>query len=88
MKQFSGTVVSTKMDKTIVVEVTRKWTHPKYKKTVKRTKKYLVHDANNSAKVGDVVAFSETKPLSKRKRFALVNNSSTINKTQTKSKSG
>lgn len=72
MKSFTGTATSIQMDKTVVVEVTRQWLHPKYKKTVKRTKKYLVHDEKNQAKVGDVVTFKETKPVSKRKRFILV----------------
>jgi small subunit ribosomal protein S17 len=71
MKQFKGTVISDKMDKTIVVLVERDWMHPLYKKTIKRTKKYLVHD-EKGAKIGDSVVFTETKPISKRKRFKLV----------------
>jgi small subunit ribosomal protein S17 len=71
MKEFTGTVVSDRMDKTIVVNVTRMWLHPKYKKTVKRTKKYLVHDERQSAKVGDQVIFTQSRPLSKRKQFTL-----------------
>ena len=71
MKTFQGTVVSTKMDKTVVVEVSRIWTHPLYKKTLRTTKKYLVHDEENKAKEGDTVSFTESKPISKRKRFKL-----------------
>ena len=71
MKQFIGDVTSTKMDKTIVVTVTKPWMHPIYKKTVKRTKKYLVHDPKQTASVGDRVSFAETKPISKHKRFII-----------------
>ena len=71
MKTFQGIVTSTKMDKTAVVQVTRMWMHPKYKKRVKRTKKYLIHDEKNIAKVNDKVIFSESKPISKRKSFKL-----------------
>jgi len=71
MKQFKGNVVSDKMDKTIVVLVESFWTHPKYKKTITKTKKYLVHD-EKGAKIGDSVVFEETKPISKRKKFILV----------------
>lgn len=72
MKTFQGTVTSNKMDKTVVVEVSSLWMHPKYKKQVKRTKKYLVHDEKNQAVIGDSVIFGETTPISKRKRFVLV----------------
>jgi small subunit ribosomal protein S17 len=71
MKTFTGLVVSDKMDKTIVVEVAREWVHPIYKKTVKRTKKYPVHDEQGLAKVGDRVDFVETKPYSKTVHFAV-----------------
>lgn len=71
MKTLVGVVTSTKMTKTIGVEVTRAWTHPIYKKTIKRTKKYLVHDEKEIAKFGDKVSFTESKPFSKRKRFLL-----------------
>jgi small subunit ribosomal protein S17 len=72
MKTFNGKVVSTKMDKTIVVEVTRMWTHPIYRKRVKRTRKYLVHDEENQAKLNDQVLFAQTKPISKLKHFKLI----------------
>ena len=67
-----GTVVGTKMQDTITVAVERYVKHPKYKKYQRRTKKYLVHDVGNTAKVGDKVEIKESRPLSKRKRFALV----------------
>ncbi|AAM25426.1 MAG: 30S ribosomal protein S17 [Caldanaerobacter subterraneus] len=67
-----GTVVSNKMQKTIVVAVEDKFRHPLYGKIVKRTKKYKVHDENNICNVGDVVKIMETRPLSKEKRWRLV----------------
>lgn len=67
-----GTVVSTKMKDTITVAVERYVMHPKYKKYMRRTKKFLVHDAGNTAKDGMVVDIKETRPLSKRKHFELV----------------
>lgn len=67
-----GTVVSTKMTDTITVAVERYVKHPKYKKFMRRTKKFLVHDQGNTAKLGDVVDITEVRPISKRKRFALV----------------
>lgn len=67
-----GKVVSDKMDKTIVVEVTTTKSHPLYKKTVKYSKKYKAHDENNEAKIGDTVLIMETRPLSKDKRWRLV----------------
>lgn len=69
-----GTVVSTKMQDTITVAVERYVKHPKYKKYQRRTKKYLVHDAGNTAKEGDLVEIIESRPISKRKRFVLVSN--------------
>lgn len=67
-----GTVVAAKMTDTCTVAVERYVKHPKYKKYQRRTKKYLVHDAGNSAQVGDKVEIKETRPISKRKRFELV----------------
>jgi small subunit ribosomal protein S17 len=67
-----GTVVSTKMKDTITVAVERYVKHPKYKKYLRRTKKYLVHDAGNTAQVGEVVDITETRPISKRKSFELL----------------
>ena len=66
-----GNVVSTKMQKTIVVEVEMRKEHPKYKRIVKSSKKFYAHDEQNSARVGDVVRIRETRPLSKLKRWSL-----------------
>ncbi len=66
-----GNVVSTKMQKTIVVEVEMRKAHPKYKRIVKSSKKFYAHDEQNSARVGDVVRIRETRPLSKLKRWNL-----------------
>ena len=66
-KTYIGQVVSDKMNKTIVLAVTRRIAHAKYSKTVKRTTKFKVHDEKNECKVGDVVRFIETRPLSKDK---------------------
>ncbi|GAB7387287.1 30S ribosomal protein S17 [Bacillaceae bacterium] len=67
-----GRVVSDKMDKTIVVLVETYKPHPLYKKRVKYSKKYKAHDEHNSAKIGDIVKIMETRPLSKEKRWRLV----------------
>jgi small subunit ribosomal protein S17 len=67
-----GVVVSTKMQDTITVAVERYVMHPKYKKFMRRTKKFLVHDAGNTAKEGEKVEIRETRPISKRKHFELV----------------
>jgi small subunit ribosomal protein S17 len=66
-----GNVVSTKMQKTIVVEVEMRKAHKKYKRIVKSSKKFYAHDEQNSARVGDVVRIRETRPTSKLKRWAL-----------------
>ncbi len=66
-----GQVVSTRMQKTIVVEVEMRKAHPKYKRVVKTNKKFYAHDEQNSARVGDVVRIRETRPLSKLKRWNL-----------------
>lgn len=71
-KEFIGVVTSDKMDKTITVSVERLKFHPIYKKGVKRTKKYKAHDEKNIAKVGDIVRIRECRPLSKTKRWRLV----------------
>jgi small subunit ribosomal protein S17 len=67
-----GKVVSDKMDKTIVVAVEEHIKHPLYGKTIRRTKKFKAHDEHNEAKVGDTVRIMETRPLSKEKRWRLV----------------
>jgi len=67
-----GVVVSDKMDKTIVVKVERQFAHPLYRRTVKRTKKFLAHDEEGTATIGDRVEIVESRPLSRRKRWSLV----------------
>ena len=69
---LQGVVVSDKNDKTIVVLVERRLRHPVLKKTVRLSKKYHAHDENNEAKAGDIVRIEETRPLSKQKRWTLV----------------
>ena len=71
-KFFTGTVVSDKMDKTIVVSVDTFGVHRIYKKRVKKSTKFHVHDENNTAKIGDTVRFMETRPLSKTVHYVLV----------------
>ena len=71
-KTMVGNVISDKMDKTVVVAVEKRVKHPIYKKTVKRTYKLKAHDEENSCKVGDTVKVMETRPLSKDKRWRLV----------------
>ena len=66
-----GNVVSTKMQKTIVVSVEMRKAHPKYKRVMKTNKKFYAHDEQNSARVGDMVRIRETRPLSKLKRWNL-----------------
>ena len=66
-----GNVVSTKMQKTIVVEVEMRKPHPKYTRVIKLSKKFYAHDEQNSARVGDVVRIRESRPLSKLKRWTL-----------------
>ncbi len=67
-----GKVVSDKMDKTIVVEISTKKSHPLYGKRVKFSRKFKAHDENNEAKLGDIVEIMETRPLSKDKHFRLI----------------
>jgi small subunit ribosomal protein S17 len=69
---LQGTVVSDKQDKTVVVKVERRFTHPLLKKTVRRTKNYHAHDEANVVKVGQTVRIEESKPLSKLKRWVVV----------------
>jgi small subunit ribosomal protein S17 len=71
-KELIGYVTSTKMQKTIVVEVTRQKQHPFYKRVISRSKKFYAHDEQGQAHVGDVVRLQETRPLSKLKRWQLV----------------
>jgi small subunit ribosomal protein S17 len=67
-----GKVVSNKMDKSIIVAIERKVMHPLYKKYFKKTTKFMAHDQNNVASIGDIVKIMETRPLSARKRWRLV----------------
>jgi small subunit ribosomal protein S17 len=71
-KIISGTVVSNRMDKTAVVQVQRRFAHPVYKKYVSKRIKYKVHDEKNDLNVGDTVRIVETRPLSKDKRWRLL----------------
>jgi small subunit ribosomal protein S17 len=71
-RHIVGTVVSNKMDKTIIVEVVRTFRHPFYGKVLRRSSKFFSHDQNNQAKVGDVVKLAETRRLSAKKRWRLV----------------
>jgi small subunit ribosomal protein S17 len=68
---LEGTVVSNKADKTIVVQVERKFMHPQYKKTVRSHKKYMAHDPENNCNPGDKVRIIESRPLSKNKSWVL-----------------
>jgi small subunit ribosomal protein S17 len=71
-KVRTGVVVSEKMDKTVLVRIDRKVRHPLYKKTLKRSNKLAAHDENNDARVGDTVRVMETRPISKTKRWRIV----------------
>ena len=72
-RRLTGRVVSTKMQKTIVVQVERAKQHPVYKKILRRAKKYVAHDEEETCKEGDVVRIEECRPLSRRKRWRVVN---------------
>ncbi len=71
-KEFTGTVISDKMQKTVIVRIMRLSKHPKYGRIVKRYNKFKAHDEKNIAKLGDTVRIVETRPLSKDKRFRVV----------------
>lgn len=71
-KERIGTVVSDKMDKSIVVKLDRTAKHPVYKRVIRKSKKIMVHDEKKEAKIGDKVRVEETRPLSKNKRWRLV----------------
>lgn len=71
-RTVTGTVVSNKMNKSIVVEIERRVKHPVYEKIVKRTSKMYAHDENNQCQLGDLVVIQECRPLSKTKRWRLV----------------
>ncbi len=71
-KIYTGKVTSDKMDKTVVVAVTRLTQHPMYKKTIKKITRFKAHDEENKCKIGDKVSIIESKPLSKDKRFKVL----------------
>ncbi len=70
-RRLTGVVTSDKMDKTVVVSVERRYRHPLYKKVVSVTKKYMAHDENNDCRLGDRVSIVESRPYSRRKRWAV-----------------
>ena len=70
-KEKIGTVVSNKMEKTIVITVEDRYSHPIYGKTLKKTQRFMAHDEKNECGLGDLVLISETRPLSRKKRWAV-----------------
>jgi len=70
-RTLEGVVVSNKGDKTVVVEVERRFLHPRYRKTVRAHKKYMAHDSENTCNIGDTVRISECPPLSRRKTWMM-----------------
>jgi len=83
-KLLSGKVVSSKSNKSIVVEVTRRVKHKLYKKIIKRIKRYHAHDESNVYKIGDNVTIQETKPISKMKTWIVYEDNSNANRNETK----
>ena len=71
-RTLNGVVVSDKQDKTVIVKVERRYTHPRLKKTVRSSKKYYAHDEKNEFSVGDLVWIEERRPLSKLKRWEVI----------------
>lgn len=71
-RTLTGRVVSDKMEKTVVVEVHRRYLHPKYHKYVNRRQKYAAHDEDNACRVDDVVVIQESRPLSRTKRWVVI----------------
>jgi len=71
-KILKGVITSTKNNKTVVVEVTRKFAHPFYGKVIKRSKKYHAHDENNKFKEGEIIQIIECNPISKKKRWKVI----------------
>jgi small subunit ribosomal protein S17 len=71
-RTLQGVVVSDKQDKTVIVQVERRYTHPVLKKTVRRSKKFYAHDEKNEFSVGDIVLIEERRPLSKLKRWEVI----------------
>ena len=81
---LSGKVVSSKNNKSIVVEVTRRVKHKLYKKIIKRVKRYHAHDEANAYKIGDNVTIQETKPISKMKTWIVYDDNSNVERSETK----
>ena len=79
-KQLKGEVITDKNEKTVVVLVKRRYTHPFFKKVITSSKKYHAHDENNTYKIGDNVNIRESRPISKLKSWVVINNSSKENK--------
>lgn len=77
-KQLTGTVTSTKMTKTIIILVERKFSHPRFKKIIKKHDKFKAHNEDPSIKVGDVVTIVETRPISKEKHFIVAGQKVTV----------
>ena len=75
---LTGTVISTKADKTISVSVERIFQHEVYKKIIRNRKKYLAHDENNTCKLGDIVSIRLVRPISKRKKWLVINKTETV----------
>lgn len=69
IKEKIGIVVSTKMEKTIIIAVENKYSHPIYGKTLKKTQRFMAHDEKNICQLGDIVTINETRPLSRKKRW-------------------
>ena len=72
-KQLTGEVVSSAMDKTVIVKVERRFPHPRYNKYVKKSKRYYAHDEKNNCSNGDLILIEESKPISKNKRWVVKN---------------
>ena len=72
---MQGVVVSDKENKTVTVRVERRFTHPLYKKVIRRSKKYAAHDESNGCKIGDIVSIRECRPVSRRKRWEVISDS-------------
>ena len=72
-KQLTGEVVSSAMDKTVIVKVERRFPHPRYNKYVKKSKRYYAHDEKNNCSNGDLILIEESKPISKNKRWIVKN---------------
>jgi len=75
---LQGVVVSDKQNKTVVVKVERRFTHPLFKKTVRRSKNYHAHDEANRFKVGDMVSIEETRPISRSKRWTVIETAAAV----------